>query len=414
MSEAEAQHFELPSFEQASRKLAVMHAEQHNTIAELQAMLRQRDDFLANISHQLRTPLASIIGYSELLEHGQHSAAAANEEYLHALQDAARTILSIIGDMPTLAASSPAAWIPQAKPVDLRILVPQLEGFFTYEAKKKGLAFHISWDSAIPSPLVADVARIRQVLLILAHNAIRFTDAGRVNIDFSLQESQGKHAILRITVQDTGIGIEQARLHNLFQQTTERRRFGRAGSNLFLAKQAVEWLGAKLQVESETGKGSTFSFLLELPLAPTQVAAMEDAPEATTQEKQVQVDKLRVLVADDHAMNRDMLQAMLRKLGVFQVDTAVNGVEAVEKCAAGRYDLLLMDCQMPDMDGLTAAKQLKSQPHTRKLPIIGITADVMKLDKAHCIAAGMEDTFTKPVSLTALSEILTRWSPKAS
>lgn len=410
MSEAQTQTYELPSFEQASRKLAVMHAEQRSAIAELQAMLRQRDDFLAGISHQLRTPLSSIIGYSELLEQGANRAASVNEEYLHALQDAARTILSILGDMPSLSASSPASWIPQAKSVDLRILVPQLEGFFTYEAKKKGLSFHIGWDAAIPTALVADISRIRQVLLILAHNAIRFTDAGRVNIDFSLQGIEDKRAILRIAVQDTGIGIEEHRLHSLFNPVQEGRCFGRAGGNLLLAKQAIEWLGGKLQVVSDTASGSTFSFMLELPIAPPTAETINPlpAPRPTTS-----FEKLRILIADDHAMNRDMLQAMLRKLGVYQVETASSGAEALSKCATNRYDLLLMDCQMPSMDGLTAARQLKNQLQTRKLPIIGITADVVKLDKAHCIAAGMEDTFTKPVSLATLSEILTRWGTAA-
>jgi|GEM_PF-5688305 len=408
MTEAQAQPYELPSFEQASRKLAVMHAEQRNTISELQSMLRQRDDFLANISHQLRTPLSSIIGYSELLEGGQHNAIAANEEYLHALQDAARTILSILGDMPSLTAATPATWVPQTKAVDLRILVPQLEGFFTYEAKKKDLAFRIHWDEAIPSSLLADAARIRQVLLILTHNAIRFTESGRVSVDFSLQGLHPQRATLRVTVQDTGIGLSETQLHNLFSPSPEGRRFGRAGGNLLLAKQAVEWLGGKLQVESVLGQGSSFSFLLELPVAAQSAPVVEEKP-APPQQNTSTWSKLRVLVADDHAMNRDMLQAMLRKLGVVNTDTVSSGAEAIERCSSGRYDLVLMDCQMPDVDGLSAAKRVKLQPQNRALPIIGITADVLKLDKANCMAAGMEDSFTKPVSLATLGEILTRW-----
>lgn len=159
-------------------------------------------------------------------------------------------------------------------------------------------------------------------------------------------------------------------------------------------------------MKSAVDEGSSFSFLLELPVTTQSAPVMEEAP---VRQAAHNFGKLRVLVADDHAMNRDMLQAMLRKLGVAHIETVASGAEAVEKCTARRYDLVLMDCQMPDVDGLSAAKRLKIQPQNRALPIIGITADVLKLDKAHCMAAGMEDSFTKPVSLATLGEILTRW-----
>lgn len=393
-------------YEEANRKLAAMHVQQQSMIADLHAQLQQREDFLARINHQLRTPLTAILGYSELMQ--QHSEIA-HDVHLSSLHEAARSMLDVLCDMPQFKAAHPESWVTQARAVNLATLVPQMEGFFTYEAQKKNLSFSLHWDHTIPTLLIADFARIRQVLLILIHNAIRFTEQGSIVVNFALQETTQSHALVLCTVQDTGVGMAPQHWEVLFRTppATEKtaQRFGRAGTNLLLAKQAIEWMGSQLHIDSAPEKGSTFSFLLTLPIAP--VGSVEVATKKLPPQQHRQ--QAAVLVADDHAMNREMLQNMLQKLHIGTVDVAAGGIDVLAKCRIRSYDLLILDCQMPDMDGFATSRLLKNLPTTRHMPIIGITADILKADKARCLAAGMDDAFTKPVYMDTLDTILSKW-----
>lgn len=395
-------HDSFLSYKEASQKLAAEHAKQKDVINELQSLLRQRDDFLAHVSHSLRTPLQAVLGYGELLQHTQRDDFP-KHEYLTYLTEAARTMLTLLSDMPSFSHSEPSEWIAQPQGVNLGVIVPQLEGFFAYEAHKKRLEFSLAWDETIPSYLYADLYRIRQVMVILAHHALRATETGYVRVGFSLQDQSAHSATIQCTVEDSSEGQSRSQLDILTAPISNAKPFGRANNHLLLAQQGIEWLGGQLQIDEIDEKISRFHFLLELPILPEPIEQIDNFPSNKDWKQK------KVLIADDHAMNRDMLRAMLHQLGIGAVETASSGVDAMAKCRSREFNLLLMDCQMPDMDGFTAARILKNNPDNHHMPIIGVSADVMKADKARCMAAGMEDMFPKPLQKATLEKILLKW-----
>lgn len=386
-----------------NRKLAAENAHYKEALQRMQNRLQQQQNLLGQISHQLRTPLSAILGYGDMLS--EQLSAGEGAAKLNALLAAANTLAAVLNDMPQTAYRESE---PQAAPCNPAALMAQIEGFFSYEAQHKNLDFSCHWDAAIPASLYADITMLRQVLLILVHNALKFTESGAVSLRVSLQQISDYEAQLAFRVEDSGRGIAEEKLPRLFnpQKPAQSPRFGRAGNSLPLAATLLRAMGAQLEVASTLGKGSCFSFLLALsihhPREITDTADTGTMPVARWQQK-------RILVVDDHPMNRSLLATMVQQLGIGAVDSAADGEEALSLLHSQPYDMVLMDCHMPHMDGFVTTRRMRQASATSAIPVIGITADVMTSDAAKCYAAGMDDYYHKPVSRAALEHILHKW-----
>ena len=257
---------------------------------------------------------------------------------------------------------------------------------------------------------MGDAGRIRQILSILILNAIKFTEHGHITATISAAETTPQHVTLQFRVQDSGIGITPEKLASLFAppaapEMDAPRRFGRAtGKSLYLAQTIARRLGSALHITSQPNVGSDASFLLTLPVA---APIAQELP--ATAEHDSLWQQARVLVVEDHPMNRAMLEKMLQLLGVGHVLTASNGKEALAALAQQSHDLIFMDCQMPVMDGFEATLAIKHSPMHHHTPVVGITADTIRSDIAKCFAAGMDDYCTKPLHVQRLRQLLHRW-----
>lgn len=383
----------------ASAQLARLHLQ----LDALRAELEQRNAYLGQLSHQLRTPLMAIMGYGSLISPADSQSHAQLSQMLHA----AETVLSVLRDVPS-APIHPTS--PSLQPCTPSQLMSELKGCFSFEAERKNLRFHMQWDDEIPAMLWCDLPRLRQVLMVLVHNAIKFTESGGVTVYVSLQQANAAQVTLEYVVEDSGIGMSEAKLASLFNPPPHSAapRFGRAGKSLLHAHDWVQSMGSTLHAASQPGEGSRFHFLLTLPRYQGAEAAGSSANAPLSADNGIWA-QARVLVVDDHAMNRELLQSMLLRLGVGHADIAADGEEALRHAQAVAYDLIIMDCQMPVMDGFEATRRLRDSVTGSATPVIGITADVMRADIAKCFAAGMDDYRHKPLDLAELEQLLHRW-----
>lgn len=369
--------------------------------AELREALAQRDAYIAHMGQQLRNPLMAVLGYGSLLQ--PHD--AEQKSHLSGLLHAAESILAMVSDLPSGMVGSTT---PHLRPASMASLAGELHGCFGFDATRKGLNLKLHVDEAIPESLLCDLPALRECLMALLHNAIRFTERGEAVLNITQQEADSHSALLCFAVQDTGVGIAASRMDSLLTAPpTNTRHFGRAGNSLPRIAALVQRMGGNLHHESTHGQGSRFWFLLRLPVYHSQVS-----PSERMSPLHKPFSAAQVLVVDDQAMNRELLSVLLRQLGISHIDTAADGEEAVAKAQAQPPHLVLMDCQMPRMDGFAAATALKHHPRTAHIPIIGITADVMRADTARCFAAGMDDYRQKPLTLPVLDALLHRWLPK--
>ncbi len=357
--------------------------------------------FLATMSHEIRTPMNAVIGYLDLLVHGP----LPDEQRGFAMQAGAagRHLLGLIDNVLDFSKIEAGQMDLETIPFDVRDLVTAVVNASAPEAARKGLKLAHAVAAGIPSPVLGDPTRLRQVLFNLVNNAVKFTPQGGVNI--SVQPAGGPVPRLRFTVSDTGIGItpeQQARLFQLFTQADNSmvRRYGGTGLGLAISRRIVERMGGHLQVHSTPGQGATFSFELSLPVAPAAPppppgAARPPVPQAR-----------RILIVDDVEVNRRVQAAMLRRLG-YACDEADSGAAAVRACAAHRYDLVFMDCHMPDLDGYEATRRIRAtESPGHRARIVALTADVLHDTPHYCHAAGMDDHLGKPLTLEALARFL--------
>jgi CheY-like chemotaxis protein len=280
-------------------------------------------------------------------------------------------------------------------------------------ARDKPILLDCSLPAGLPERVVGDPVRLRQLLVNLLNNAVKFTERGRVDLAVSLLDVEADGALrLRFDVHDTGIGIAREHLDSVFDAFTQAdasttRRHGGSGLGLAIAKELVELMGGRLGVDSRPGVGSTFWF--ELSMQPA-----DGVPEAEPAPAEPEDDSLsaRVLLAEDDAVNQMVVEAMLTRLGC-EVEVAEDGAAACTAAALGRYDMILMDCHMPVMDGFEATRQIRddeAQRHAARTPIVALTADALEGDRERCLAAGMDDYITKPVSSATLAGIVERWT----
>ena len=395
------------------------HAEVQARRAE--AASNAKTEFLARMSHEIRTPMNGVLGFANLLLETPLS--SKQHEFARTIQQSGDALLAIINDVLDFSKIEAGRITVEQVDFDLFELCEEVGSLLQLSADKHGLTFSLDYGASVPRQVKGDPARIRQVLLNLGGNAVKFTESGGVRIKIR----QAGATRLRIEVADTGIGITGPQLQVLFQRFTQAdssttRRYGGTGLGLAISKSLVELMGGEIGVDSEPAKGSTFWFELPLlgvsPLEPgasAEVAAQTEAPAVATA---LAGSKLRgrLLLVEDNEVNQRIAGYLLNKLGC-DVDIARHGREAIERLSASHYDLVFMDCQMPEMDGYEATRLIRDPASTvlnHDIPIIAMTANAFAEDHQRCIATGMNDFVAKPIDRQRLAAVLANWLPESS
>ncbi|HMM74630.1 MAG TPA: response regulator [Gammaproteobacteria bacterium] len=392
-----------------------------------EAATRAKSEFLANMSHEIRTPMNAIIGLAWL---ARREASREQIAHLDRMTAAARHLLAILNDILDFSKLEAGKLELAPRDTALAELLEQVTQLFTSPAAEKGLEL-IAWHAAdLPAIVALDDLRVRQVLMNLLGNAVKFTTRGQVCLRTQVLARDGDRVRLRCEVSDTGPGIDadtRARLCRPFEQgdASLTRRHGGTGLGLAICQRLLTMMGSSLEIDSTPGGGSRFAFELEAqvraeaPPAGGSTLAVDDAVPATAEAFDGALRRLsgqrgrRVLVVEDIALNREVFRELLEEAG-FVVTIAADGVEALAALAGDApCDLVLMDMQMPQMDGLEATRRIRALAHRAGLPIVALTANAQPRDRERCRAAGMDDFLGKPIDFEAFSRVLSRWLPTA-
>jgi signal transduction histidine kinase len=374
-------------------------------LAEAEAAGRARSLFLANVSHELRTPLNGVIGMAELLARSPLDGARAGQ--VEVIRQSGEVLVSLIDDLLDLTRIESGLLALEVVPMAPRALVAEVAALFAPLAAQKGVALQAACDPSVPDSLAGDPLRVRQVLMNLVANAVKFTDAGSVTVEARWRDG------LVVGVRDTGIGMTADALARLFQpfaqgDATTTRRFGGTGLGLALCRQLCVRMGGDVRVASTPGVGTYFEVSLPLPVAPS--ASAPPAPARASLPPTSAKGSQRVLVVEDNAINQMVVGAMLEQLGL-AFDAVNDGAAAVEAAARGGYQLVLMDCQMPVMDGFAATEAIRALPGAQgRVPIVALTASALPDELARCLACGMNATLSKPLTFADLDAALARYA----
>ena len=356
--------------------------------------------FLATMSHEIRTPMNGVLGMAQLLK---ATAEGEQKSQVDTLIHSGEFLMSILNDILDLSRIDADRMSIVVAPQALSTLTTELTGFWRPAAAQKGLELTVDLDPALPAALVMDGRRIRQVLFNLVGNALKFTPEGRVGIELTGEPGSDDCARLRISVRDSGIGIDPAKLPRLFDAFTQAddsadRDFGGTGLGLAICRQLTDLMGGRLWAESKPGEGSTFHIELTLPVA--EIVVANDAEPAA--EVRAETRPLSILAVDDNAVNLMVLDQILAAFG-HQVSKATSGSEALDRLSVATFDLVLMDIQMPGMTGIEALTALRGAPGPNQdTPVIAVTADVLTRDRRAYLTLGFNGQVSKPVQIPAL------------
>ncbi|MDX2001441.1 MAG: PAS domain-containing protein [Chitinophagales bacterium] len=376
--------------------------EEKNRIEEV-AEVKQR--FVSSISHEIRTPMNGIIGMADILN--ETSLDDEQRQYLSLIKESANNLLVIVNDILDFSKLSAGMMVLNKEPFNIQEMISSLVKLLKPKAVEKGLKFSVTIDAEIPKMLIGDQVRLRQVLTNLLGNALKFTEKGEVQLTLRLLEIVDSEATVEFRVRDTGVGIPQEQQEHIFGNfiqivDTNRKHYSGTGLGLSIARQLVEAQGGTIQVESELGKGAEFRFALKLEYE-ADIAKKGEQP---TTNEETWLSGLRVLLVEDNLINQRVAQVTLEKMGA-RIDIAGNGQIALDFLAEQTYDLIIMDIQMPVMDGFEATAHIRSSPKDiRKIPIIAMTAGAMKGDRERCLAAGMDGFVAKPINRQEVKETI--------
>lgn len=370
-----------------------------------------KSQFLANLSHEVRTPLNAIIGFADLVIHSS-SLEPSVRGSVETIESSARLLLSLINDVLDFSKIDSKKMDLESIEISLIKILNQTVEMLSASATAKGIKLRSEIDPAIPAQVIGDSTRLMQVLINLVGNAIKFTDDGEVCICAKVVRSSSSDIAVRFEVNDTGIGIPlevQDKIFDAFTQAdgSTTRRYGGTGLGLAIASRLVELMGGKISIASSIGQGSQFSFKLSFPLAPSAHSS-SNATLATSTTQTVSTGQ-RILVVEDNLVNQKLIGTILRKSG-YQVEIAENGADALKKVAEERFALVFMDIQMPVMGGLEATRSIRAEENgVNRLPIIALTAHAFPEDRELCFEAGVDEYLTKPIDRSKLLETIKRF-----
>jgi len=369
-----------------------------------------KSEFLANMSHELRTPMNGLLGMLDLVLDG--TIAGEDRENVEIAQRCAYSLLGLLNDILDLSKIESGRMQMERVPCNVRELIEECLRPQTAKAHQKGIALQFVCSSGAGLTVTGDPLRIRQIVNNLVSNAIKFTDSGMVRVtQSSTQQIEGKTTV-SIEVSDTGTGIPADKLALIFDKFTQAdssisRKYGGTGLGLAITRKLIELQGGEIRVESEVGKGSRF--IVEIPFEVVAAASVATAPLVRASVAAPAADgSTRLLLVEDNAVNQRVVLAMLRKKG-YAIDVANNGQEALDQLAVNSYDLVLMDVQMPILDGLETTRAIRADDRWKHLPIIAMTAHAMTGDKERCLNAGMDAYLTKPLKGPLLIDTIEKY-----
>jgi PAS domain S-box-containing protein len=381
-----------------SAELATKIAEEAKSKAEsatriAENAVRAKQQFLSNMSHEIRTPMNAIIGFTKVVL--KTDLTARQKEYLTAIKMSGDALIVLINDILDLAKVDAGKMTFEQTPFKMALSISAMLHLFETKIQEKNLELVKEYDNRIPDVLVGDPVRLHQIILNLVSNAVKFTTKGKITVSVKLLSEDDEKATIEFAVSDTGIGIPESKIENIFenfQQATSgtSRLYGGTGLGLAIVKQLVEPQGGSISVESKIDKGTRFSFILNF-----QKTREEAESDAALVKLDTEIKNIKVLVVEDIALNQLLMKTLLDDFG-FECDITANGKLAIEKLESKSYDIVLMDLQMPEMNGFEATEYIRNKLNS-KIPIVALTADVTTVDLAKCKAVGMNDYIAKPV-----------------
>lgn len=401
-----------------SKEVAATSAELKHANAELKVLYAKtqeldqlKTNFFANMSHEIRTPMNAILGLTYLLK--RHTPTPEQDEKLDKIAVASRHLLSIINDILDFSKIESGKLILEKATFPASAVLDHTRSLLEDAAVAKGLTIEVEYND-IPVWLIGDQTRLRQALLNYAGNSIKFTEHGKIVLRGKLLEDYGDEVLVRFEVADTGIGIEPDKISELFQafkqvDSSTTRKYGGTGLGLAITQKLSGLMGGSVGVDSQFGKGSTFWFTARLGKGTAiEIAKVDDAELAI----KTNHSNAYILLVEDDLINQEVARTLLVDAGL-RVDIAGDGKQAVDKVGANNYDLVLMDLQMPVMDGLEATKLIRQMPNKKSLPILALTANIFEEYRRKCAEAGMNDFVGKPVEPMALFATILKWLPKS-